>query len=420
MVHLLANKPSQQDAGEIFLSGFSHLALQMEAQGRLMKLSPRTRRTKKGPKKQPQRGLGVAQLEKMRLEEQSRASHQAQQLIALRQLHSTHSFLYANEHAPSVSVIPQLERNRSITVNGRMLRHPSTSPALHELLRVEGSPSSVLSNIFSNASTACQSASSACFLLGSDGESLDRPLQLQLGKQSDVFREKNSLLPHLQTDERPDYWNVECSLLPKRCSVSPVTDANEVPGKGNQVHGRNLASPSMGLLDRTVELSSFQSGGGAAILPRDDSLFASEKQVYCVKAQQQQELRSLLSESPKTVIASTAGSKTYWDKCHSLRTPDECELTLRPPETATGNKGCCELLPDGLPFVQSPVSVATTGTTSSIITTTSTMDEYTSTMPTSLACPSSFLSANHYRSNKESQTGLITLYDGNLDLTLKL
>lgn len=74
---------SRPNDGEILLSSFSHVALQMEAQRRLLRSERgRSRRGKKGPKKQPQRGLGVAQLEKIRLEEQRQAAREAQ-LVAL-------------------------------------------------------------------------------------------------------------------------------------------------------------------------------------------------------------------------------------------------------------------------------------------------------------------------------------------------
>lgn len=80
MAPSLSRAPDRsKDGEEILLSNFSHVALQVDAQRRLLRAERgRSKRGKKGQKKQPQRGLGVAQLEKIRLEEQRRAAQEAQ------------------------------------------------------------------------------------------------------------------------------------------------------------------------------------------------------------------------------------------------------------------------------------------------------------------------------------------------------
>ncbi|MCO5599298.1 hypothetical protein L7F22_053399 [Adiantum nelumboides] len=350
MAHLLGNNPGQQDAGEILLSGFTHMALQMEAQKRLMKPASKPRRGKKGPKKQPQRGLGVAQLEKIRLEEQRRASQHAQQLAALRQLHSVAPPLFstspnAGMQVPAASIIPQLERE----INHATMLHtsPQMSSSLAHLPCIDTVSSSfLLSNIpavgiSSSVRSTMRSSASATPLelfpthkLPATG-SLKIPDDIftnknswslqQLRRENGAFLENPQSSVDLAYDRIKDshyHGRLSYSLLHMRRNCVPSAELRNSGSPLNQVPNNRMASPSFNL-DRTGELSSFQSV--MASPTRDQQATFHMRQAWDAVQQPNSELT-------RWAIPSLAHSKTSNERKVLYRRSEEaCELTLRPP-----------------------------------------------------------------------------------------
>ncbi|KAI5072502.1 hypothetical protein GOP47_0012608 [Adiantum capillus-veneris] len=465
MAHPLApNNPNQQDAGEILLSGFTHMALQMEAQRRLLKPGSKPRRGKKGPKKQPQRGLGVAQLEKIRLEEQRRASQHVQQLAVLRQLHSSASPLFrsssnASMQAPAASIIPQLEREIN-HANFMLNTQPTMSSSLAHLPCMDSISSSsfLLNNVSPGLNLTMRSPT-----VSMRPNATATPLELfptqkfpatSLNKviPDDIFPDKNWSLHRLRCENRGLLENVQSSLdlaydhtkeghnhsrlsyslLHMRRNCVPIAELRN-SGPTTQVPSRT-ASPSFSLDNRMVELSSFQNAMAASMSDQHQLVFP-KRQAWDVAPQPGKEL-------PIWAIPSPAHSKTSLEHAvHDRRSEDEFALTLRPPGSSScstsvkgneeptsrcqrgglqnflslcvGGGGWEESVADASSSTPSP----TTNTTAT--TTTSTTDEYTSPLKTCNLRQTNFFSPNSHLLN-ESHISLASTCEINLDLTLKL
>ncbi|KAH7291895.1 hypothetical protein KP509_29G040900 [Ceratopteris richardii] len=492
MAHLIANNPGQQDAGEILLAGFTDMALRMETQRRLTKPGSKPRRSKKGPKKQPQRGLGVAQLEKIRLEEQRRASEHAQQILALRQLQSASPLLIpaSGSMQGAASVIPPLDRERFIQTSSFGIHaDPSskTSSAFH-FACADSNGGQAIPNMLS---PACRNASSATFLelfptesstgassVNLSGSFLPENPWLHQREASDEgrlhFLHANSLQNSLNPPCGRSNGHAGYSLLHMRHNPSLTADATNTTGSLSQAPFLIASPPISGALDRVMELSSFQTAtpslaaGASSTSVGSDWIFSPKRQVWSAavlrqgpqrEQQQQQELQQQEEEPQRKHLSShseltswatpslSVSCKSYIDGLgKSCRVGNECELTLRPPGVAAtetcekwtersrsglelpshGLQGSlrnflsislCSNWRDGTVDVRS--ATPTLVSADSTHATTSTTDECTSSMGTSMAGLQNILALRYCQSNKSPVTQF-PLYDKELDLTLRL
>lgn len=335
MAHLLprANNPAQD--GEILLSGFAHVALQVEAQRRLTRAG-RARRGKKGQKKPPQRGLGVAQLEKIRLEEQRRATQQAQQLVSLHQIHgqalfyphappgiiqhereSSHALVSPNADGSALVCFPSTtDGNATLILSGgsfyrSLIESPSKAGPMELFPRAKVLPRSMV-----QGSEGMWNNNLCCKV--DDGSAESRQRLLGLGQNI----EGQGRLGHPRAQLQDG---------------SPVVDGHQ-----SSMITRQMPIPSPSSLERMMELSSFQT------VCRKDSSSIKRHQAgmaNCIKRRPYAIVPPpsgcKLSEFPARRTLSVKGRQLATEdpksdrQSHGARSnaalTDVCELTLRPP-----------------------------------------------------------------------------------------